>query len=73
MGRIFEEMADSERHNARPAVSIWEDDWNYDFAFAALGVQAENVNVNVVEGVLTLASKRQSSEQRDCLRLTSRT
>ena len=68
MGRIFDEMAVSDNRESGAPVSIWENDSHYYFEFDVPGVMSENVDVTVVEDVLTVATKREAPEGQEYLR-----
>lgn len=68
MGRFFDDMAQSEKRDTGAPVSIWEDDSHYYFEFDVPGIQSENVDVSVVEDVLSVSTKRVAPEGRPLLR-----
>lgn len=68
MGRIFDEMATGEPRESAAPVSIWENDSHYYFEFDVPGVSSEDVEVTVVEDVLTVSTKRHAPEDQEFLR-----
>jgi len=71
MGRIFDEMNTSEKGDLGDSgvpVSIWESDDHYYFEFDVPGVTSDDVDVTVVEDVLTVVTERTNAEDQEYLR-----
>ena len=68
MGRIFDDMATSEKRDSNAPVSIWESDSHYYFEFDVPGVQSEDVDVSITEDVLTVTTKRPAPANQEYLR-----
>lgn len=68
MGRIFDDMAQTEKRDPGAPVSIWENDSHYYFEFDVPGVLSENVDVSVIEDVLSVSTKRSAPEDQAFLR-----